>query len=182
MWKAIYGFSKYEANDKGEIRNKQSKRILKPYSNRKNGYLQVRVSNDNNESVTRKVHVLILMAFNPIDKKDGLEINHIDGNKLNNSIDNLEWCTHSANMLHAWQKGLNCGRRVKVICLDNLQIYNSYQEAGLSIGSYDGSHIKQVCDGKRGHCKGKHFARLEDYENNCIPLFKDNRIKQIKNA
>lgn len=52
------------------------------------------------------IHRLVAKAF--IDNSNNLlEINHIDGNKLNNHIENLEWCTHKENMLHAFNTGLN---------------------------------------------------------------------------
>ncbi len=53
-----------------------------------------------------QVHRLIALAFIP--NPDNLpEINHIDGNPLNNSLENLEWCTHQYNMQHAWDTGLH---------------------------------------------------------------------------
>lgn len=62
---------------------------------------------------TYKVHRLICYAFQPIDGKkmltdyEGLKINHKDGNTTNNLADNLEWVSHSENMLHAYATGLN---------------------------------------------------------------------------
>lgn len=54
-----------------------------------------------------KVHRLIMTTFCPIDKDiSNLQINHIDGNKANNNINNLEWCTRSENLLHAFKTGL----------------------------------------------------------------------------
>ena len=59
----------------------------------------------NNKAYCRKVHRLVAQAFIP--NPDNLPcINHIDGNKLNNHVSNLEWCTYQANMLHAVRTGL----------------------------------------------------------------------------
>lgn len=52
------------------------------------------------------VHRLLLMTFRPTRRKGDLQVNHKDGNKLNNSLDNLEWCTHKENLRHAWDTGL----------------------------------------------------------------------------
>lgn len=51
------------------------------------------------------------MAFNPIENMEGLEVNHIDGNKLNNNLDNLEWCSTSENQQHAFRLGLQKPRK-----------------------------------------------------------------------
>jgi hypothetical protein len=59
------------------------------------------------------VHKLICMAFNPIEGKESyddykdLQVNHKDGNTLNNNADNLEWVTRSENIKHAYEQGLN---------------------------------------------------------------------------
>lgn len=60
---------------------------------------------------TFRVHRLVMMAFNPIENMDELEVNHIDGNKKNNKLENLEWCTASENQIHAFKTGLNKSRR-----------------------------------------------------------------------
>ena len=46
---------------------------------------------------TFRVHRLVMMAFAPVDNMESLEVNHKDGNKRNNSLSNLEWCTSSEN-------------------------------------------------------------------------------------
>ena len=48
-----------------------------------------------------------MMAFCPVENMEKLEVNHIDGNKRNNNLDNLEWCTSSENQKHAYKMGLN---------------------------------------------------------------------------
>ena len=60
---------------------------------------------------TFRVHRLVMMAFNPVENMDELEVNHIDGNKKNNKLENLEWCTASKNQIHAFKTGLNKSRR-----------------------------------------------------------------------
>ena len=49
-----------------------------------------------------QIHRLVLETFNPIENSDRLQVNHIDGDKSNNCIDNLEWCTGSYNMQHSY--------------------------------------------------------------------------------
>lgn len=53
-----------------------------------------------------KVHRLVLQSFAPNPKCNELQVNHKDGNKLNNNLSNLEWCTRKENMQHAIRYGL----------------------------------------------------------------------------
>jgi len=52
------------------------------------------------------IHRLVLMAFEGKPNNPKVQCNHIDGNKLNNKLDNLEWTTSSGNRKHAWENGL----------------------------------------------------------------------------
>lgn len=66
----------------------------------------------NGKKKTFRVGRLVMMAFCPIENMDKLEVNHIDGNKKNNNLNNLEWCSSSENQKHAYRTGLNkprCG-------------------------------------------------------------------------
>lgn len=62
---------------------------------------------------TFRVHRLVMMAFHPIQNMNDMEVNHIDGNKQNNALSNLQWCTASENQLHAFQIGLQKPRKGK---------------------------------------------------------------------
>ena len=59
-------------------------------------------------------------------------MNHIDGNKINNHIENLEWCTHSQNNIHAYKNGLS-RPRYKPCILDGIE-YKSQSEAAKKLG------------------------------------------------
>ena len=65
----------------------------------------------NGKKKTYRAHRLVLMAFKPVDNMENLEVNHIDGNKKNNKLENLEWCTSSENQIHDFKTGLNKARR-----------------------------------------------------------------------
>lgn len=100
-WKVIEEFPDYEVSDKGIIRRltpgkRTYKGKIKNTSISNVGYELV-FFNKKDKIYSRTVHRLVAMAFLP--KPDGCdEINHKDENKLNNTVENLEWCTHKYNM------------------------------------------------------------------------------------
>lgn len=104
-WKLIESVdNKYEVNEYGVVRNIKTKRELKPHIN-KYGYLQLNLYDKSVKLHCKKIHRIVAEVFLPrINNKN--EVNHIDGNKLNNHISNLEWCTRSENINHALQTGL----------------------------------------------------------------------------
>jgi NUMOD4 motif./HNH endonuclease. len=109
-FKAIPGYeSFYEASSFGRIRSAWSGRV-RVASPQTNGYLIVGLSKDGNVR-THLVHKLIAITFiGP--RPAGLTINHIDGDKVNNRPENLEYCTQEANDEHAARLGLKaCGFR-----------------------------------------------------------------------
>lgn len=96
----------YEVNANGDIRNVKSKKLVKGYVE-KNGYVRVRFENKCLDGVIRTtVHRLVAEAFVP-NPNNLPEVNHIDRNRANNHANNLEWVTHSENMRHSYNLGIN---------------------------------------------------------------------------
>lgn len=52
------------------------------------------------------VHRLLMLTFCPVIGSENLQVNHKNGEKLDNRLENLEWCTHKENLRHAWDNGL----------------------------------------------------------------------------
>lgn len=94
----------YEASNQGDIRNSKTKRILKPQLTIY-GYYQVSIRDKPCNPKSARIHRLVTEAF--LGKcPDGYVVNHKDGNKLNNNINNLEYVTPSENNQHALDIGL----------------------------------------------------------------------------
>ena len=107
-WKEIKGFSGYEASDLGNLRSLNYKRtgmakVLRPSIS--GGYLKTMLKSDEGKYRSLYVHRFVCLAFLG-QKPKGLEINHKDGNKLNNRPSNLEYVTRKENVKHAYDNKL----------------------------------------------------------------------------
>lgn len=118
VWKTVLENENYQVSNKGKIRaiartfitangrtyNKKEK-YLKAYVNA-SGYHYVTFTNDKGERKTSLVHRVVCSAFK--DNVEGYEqVNHINGDKSDNSVDNVEWCSASMNIQHAYDNGLH---------------------------------------------------------------------------
>ena len=93
----------YLISEDGKVYNLKTKRYLKGHLEN-TGYISVNL-NINNKKKNYALHRLVAQTF--LENPDNLPIvNHKDGNKLNNDISNLEWCTYSENTKHAYENGL----------------------------------------------------------------------------
>jgi len=109
IWKTIKDFPDYAVSDFGMIKrimNNKNNRfkagtILKPQK-KKHGYLEVNLFNGGKQ-FSKLIHRLVLETFN---YKCGYEVNHKNGIKTDNRLENLEWCTRSENEKHAYKIGL----------------------------------------------------------------------------
>lgn len=123
IWKDIKGFEGwYQVSNLGNVRRiapvNGSPRCknIKPWINSR-GYSYVTLNVHCKKTMFR-LHRLVAEHFIPNNSNIRTDINHIDGNKQNNSVDNLEWCTKSENMKHAIRMGLfyPSPRKRKVEC------------------------------------------------------------------
>lgn len=102
-WKEVKGYQrKYIVSPNGDVFSTVSGKILKPFI--RSGYVQVEL-NANGRGKKHLVHRIVAEAYLP--NENNLPcVNHKDGNKQNNNVDNLEWCSYSENMKHASESGL----------------------------------------------------------------------------
>ena len=166
VWMPVKEFIEYDISSYGRIRNSKTKVILKPYIT-KNGYQQVKLFNESKHH-PRYIHRLVAEAFFD-GHHEGLEINHIDGNKENNFIGNLECCTHSENTRHAIRTGLFVPYKLpprphpskKVRILETGEVFCSITECAEHIGGYK-TAISACLLGKVKSHLGYHFEEVVD--------------------
>lgn len=110
-WRGISGFQNYEISNLGRVRNAIYCRVLKPSLNYE-GYLTIKLFKDG-VGTNKRVHRLVADAFldNPFGKP---QVNHIDHDKTNNRVDNLEWVTPQENTDHEIRSGTNKTRNCKL--------------------------------------------------------------------
>jgi len=173
IWKPVINFEYlYECSNFGRVRSigKDGRgfrsRILNGYKN-EFGYLVVSFVGLNN-SKKLKIHRLVASSFipNPENKRT---VNHKNGIKTDNRVENLEWCTHSENHLHSYRvlgrkpgmsgiTGVLNKKTKKVAQLDSengniIKVFNGRLEAAKILG-INAKHISAVSVGKRKRCGG----------------------------
>lgn len=163
MWKEIPGTEgQYQVSNTGKVRTVKTGRILTPAIDHR-GYERVCLFKyERNRRY--KVHRLVAMAFipNPYNKP---QVNHKDGNKRNNSVDNLEWVTNDENMDHSRANGLHdnhkewCDSRKKRIIATHIEsgeeiVFDSILAAKKALRT---NHIQEVLRGLRYEAKGYTF-------------------------
>ena len=165
IWKTIKGFENYKVSNTGKVYSLAKNKVMKPWII-SSGYYAVYLI-DREVSKQMLVHRLVALNFidNPLNKP---QVNHIDGDKLNNNVDNLEWTTASENInhnkvlgrldTHTAREALN---KVQTKAVNQLDIetgkiiatYNTISEACKETGSQNGK-ITMVCQGKRNSHNG----------------------------
>ncbi len=107
--KQILNYENYYIFPDGNIYNIKTKILLKHFK-KADGYMSVGLSKEG-KCTLFLIHVLLAKTFIPNPDNKSI-VNHKDGNKINNNISNLEWVTHSENILHAYNTKLNNSRKV----------------------------------------------------------------------
>lgn len=174
QWKTITDFPNYEVSDQGRVRNKTTKKLRSFSYN--HGYPQVDLYPGQQ---TRTIHRLVADAF--LGEHPGMQVNHIDGNKKNNCIENLEWCTASENNQHAYNSNLRVppkGKSVRII--ETGETFRSITKCAEAING-DVQNVSACLKGKRSTCNGLHFEyATEKNKKEGKPFLYDYQMDAVK--
>lgn len=186
IWKNAVGYeSLFEVSNFGRIKSKDRHIVVKNHGQEypgikkgkllspgitNKGYRVINVPNGKYKHKLVFLHRMIAMTFipNPNNKP---QVNHIDGDKLNNRVDNLEWVTCAENIQHAYKTGLNPGpkpwkgkygkdhfRSIPVSAYDRagnlVKEYENLTIAAHDVGMDSPTHISACLHGRRKTAKG----------------------------
>lgn len=163
IWLPVKGYEgKYEVSNIGRVRtlkhvislgSRQNKTIMpriKKLATNNKGYHSALLS----KNIKIYVHRLVATAF--IDNSENKpQVNHKNGIRNDNRVENLEWCTQSENEVHSY-KFLGHKKARKIICLNNGKTYASSREASRELCVHTGN-IWKVLNGERQHTGGLTF-------------------------
>lgn len=182
-WKQVLNYEGcYEVSDLGRIKSldrkvstgikHNNKRLIKgrvlKQNLKRDGYLSVDLSKEGKVK-TIPVHKAVAITFipNPNNKPC---VNHKNGNKQDNRVINLEWCTYKENSQHAVNTGLIKPFKKQIMCVEENKIFDSSVEAAKWLNKTKYNHtksiktlsknIRRVCTGQRKSCSGYKWKDL----------------------
>lgn len=182
IWKDIPGYEGlYQVSSLGRVKSLQRyirystgrvqllpERILKN-SQQSTGYYTVGLYDSNHKSKTLSVHRLVATTF--LDNPNNLpEVNHSDGDKSNNAVTNLEWCTELYNNHHARKAGLNKAEMSPqckaVICIETGERFYSVEQAARHFNVNSSLVLDRIINPNRKNrvLPNVHFQHVEDFQ------------------
>lgn len=119
-------YKNFLVDDDLNIYSSRTKKKLKPHIG-SDGYMQVMMRDETQKSIHERVHVIYAHLFIP-NPNNYKYVNHIDSDKTNNKLSNLEWCTNSENVRHGWHSGNRTHKNnTKVAVFQNGALVNTYK-------------------------------------------------------
>lgn len=183
-WKKVVGYEKfYETSSEADVKSLRTGELLVP--GWAGGYLRVRLKDKDGIKKHKAIHIIVALAFLGIpdpDPESGkpLIVDHINGDRKNNSLENLRWITQGENVKHAHKlnPNMNVSKRVLKLDLNNkvLAEYVSVTEASKA-NMLTVAHLSTIIRRKNPH-QGLYYYRLAEKKDK-IKLEKDEKFKNI---
>lgn len=157
----------YYITEDGKCYNSKTNKYLKGQENYKNHYLSYNITLPDGSKKRIYAHRLVAQSYldQPLDKKKN-QINHIDGNKLNNNVNNLEWVTPQENVQHAIDNNLKQYKHV--FCFNkNKQLvaeYKSVREAATAVSISDSLIFQELQKETKTLCGGFYWSRKKEID------------------
>lgn len=163
IWRDIEGYEGlYQVSSFGRVKSFYTNRILKGYQIA-SGYLGLRLYKNNIGSMNT-IHRIVAEAFIP-NPENKPQVNHIDEDKTNNRVDNLEWVTAKENINHGTRTGRVAKKqRIQIIATNiktgESQEFNSGKECAVQLG-VNSTGINHALKGRRKQAGGYTFKYKE---------------------
>lgn len=158
-WRIIEECPRYEISEYGQVRNLKTGRILKTASNGY-GYPHLHLYFGSGVSVKRTIHRLVAIAFCEGYRPD-LQVNHEDGNKLNNHYSNLTWVTGYENLQHSYTHNLASSLPIPVLVVETGEVYPGIRACARAL-NLDPIRISQCLRGIFKSHKGYTFCHVNE--------------------
>ena len=166
----VSNFGRIKSLENKNYRNQYKKEfIISQHKDNDNRYMRINLYKDGKLRKFR-VHRLVAEMFIP-NPNNLPEVNHIDENKFNNCVDNLEWCTSSKNVNHGTRNKRVSNKlsekRIGISLIETKVVILKSTKNAYKFG-FDGGHISECCSGKRKSHKKYKWYKLEEYSNMAI--------------
>lgn len=193
IWKVLKENENYEVSNTGKVRNTKTKEELKPWIIN-SGYYSIALYGNNHDRRTRTVHRLVAETFIENNNNHKSIVNHIDNNRLNNHVDNLEWVDYKGNSAHAVRQGRldTHTARAHLSKVSSKEVYQKDMEGNIikkwssprevekeTDGYFLASKISAVARGRRNH--HRNFKWEYVYKDSKRSLNKSINMYDLKN-
>lgn len=185
IWKEVVGYDGYMVSNIGNVKSLNYRRTGKERMMKirlgKRGYLRVGLLNkETGKQDTLTIHRLVAMAFIP--NPDNLpQVNHIDENKLNNNVENLEWMTQAQNINYGNHNYNSAVARMKsrnifVYCYNNNKVYPSCSSCAKELGISSGGVYASVTAGAKSYKYYKFREATKEEKEDLINIIEEKKV------
>ena len=172
----------YYISDKGYIYSLYKDDFITSHDDSKRGYLKVKLRTVDNNHKSFSVHRLVMIVYNYRDDFEDYDVNHIDTNKKNNHIDNLEWCTNKENWRHSIREGIRDDYGDYIKDLSTVHKICEEREKG-ERPKHISDKLNVSYDAVKKICTGDNYTEIvSQYEFNEMHKFRSLNLDQIESV